>query len=165
MSGRGLELKWSQRRAESLIVMMETIITKDRMKGWIKAGSSNSVVTCTGPPSSSSSSWAPRIAEAPISSWLESLPCLENRPVSLSWHYHHSDKIQETQYMGHKFPAICLGRLASEAQLRFGQITLFAYCRATTIHTSAPADGQCWHLPAVSEATVQTSAPLKRFIP
>lgn len=68
MSGRRLELKGSQGRAESLIIMMEIIIRQDRMEGGIKAGSSNSVVTCTGPPPSSSSSLAPRIAEAPISS-------------------------------------------------------------------------------------------------
>lgn len=36
-------------------------------------------ITCTGPPPSSSSSWAPRMAEAPISSWLESRPCLGTR--------------------------------------------------------------------------------------
>lgn len=40
--------------------------------------------TCTGPPPSSSSSWDPRIAQAPISSVPESAPCLRDIS-SLHW--------------------------------------------------------------------------------
>lgn len=73
--GYWAEYRWGQ----------EESIEKRNMWWEKKATSSihkHPLITCTGPPPSSSSNWAPKMAEAPISSWEESLPCLREILVS-----------------------------------------------------------------------------------